>query len=142
MSAQRRIVLLVEDNPGDAHLIKETLEESEAQPELHVAVDGTEAFAYLEGKPPYGVAKRPDILLLDLNLPKMDGRQVLQVLKRDVRFRTIPIVVLTTSDAAEDVVRSYEYGANCYVTKPVGFAEFRATLLSIVDFWLMTVKLP
>ena len=135
-------VLLVEDNPGDADLTKEMLESSKVHVEIAIVIDGTQALAYLQRKPPYEQAETPDLILLDLNLPKMSGRQVLAEIKNSERLRKIPIVILTSSDAEQDVVKSYELGANCYVTKPVGLDAFQAIVQSVESFWFTVVKLP
>lgn len=135
-------VLLVEDNPGDADLTKETLEDGRVPFDVAVVVDGAEAIAYLRRQPPYQAAPRPDLILLDLNLPKLDGRAVLTEVKQHADLCTIPVVVLTSSDAERDIDRSYQLGANCYVTKPVGLAAFQATVRAVEDFWFSVVKLP
>lgn len=135
-------VLLVEDNPGDADLTKETLEASKFHLQISVAADGMEALAHLQRKPPFAHAERPDLILLDLNLPKMGGREVLAAIKHDPALKTIPVVILTSSDAEQDIVKSYQLGANCYVTKPVGLDGFQSIVRSVEDFWLTVVKLP
>jgi CheY-like chemotaxis protein len=135
-------VLLVEDNPGDADLTKETLEECRLHVEIDIAIDGAEALDRLFRRPPYAQADLPDLILLDLNLPKMSGREVLAQIKQHPTLRKIPVVVLTSSDAEQDVVKSYELGANCYVTKPVGLDAFQAIVRSVEGFWFAVVKLP
>ena len=131
-------ILLVEDNPADVRLTQEALREGKVRNNLHVARDGEEALAFLrrEGEP------RPDLILLDLNLPRRDGREVLQEIKSDPRLKTIPVVVLTTSGAEADIVKSYSLHANCYITKPVDLDQFITVVKSIDDFWLTIVKLP
>ena len=135
-------ILLVEDNAGDVRLTTEALHEGHVANNLSVAKDGAEALAMLRREPPYGDAPRPDLVLLDLNLPKMDGRQVLAAIKNDPELRRIPVVVLTTSKAEEDVLRSYDLHANSYITKPVDFDQFLAVVQSIESFWLTIVTLP
>ncbi|MBV8665536.1 MAG: response regulator [Burkholderiaceae bacterium] len=135
-------VLLVEDNAGDADLIRETLETGEFHLEIAVAVDGVQAISYLLRKPPYTHVELPDIVMLDLNLPKMSGQEVLAQIKLHSSLRAIPIVVLTSSDAEQDIGKSYELGANCYVTKPVGLAAFQSIIKAVENFWLTVVKLP
>ncbi len=135
-------VLLVEDNPGDADLTRETLETSKVRIHISVVVDGTEALAFLLRQPPFASAPVPDLILLDLNLPRMGGRELLAEIKRHPQLRCIPVVVLTTSDAEQDISRSYELGANCYVTKPVGLEAFQSIVRSVEGFWFTVVKLP
>jgi len=135
-------VLLVEDSPGDVRLTKEAFRDANQSIHLHVACDGVEAMAFLKHQGAYVDAPRPDIILLDLNLPKMDGREVLAHIKDDESLKTIPIVILTTSEAEVDIVKSYQLHANCYLSKPVQLEEFEALVKSINDFWLMEVKLP
>lgn len=135
-------ILLVEDNPGDMRLTQEALKEGKVYNNLHWAKDGVEALEFLRREGARATAPRPDIILLDLNLPKKDGREVLDVIKRDDHLKHIPVVVLTTSKAEEDVVRSYELHANCYVTKPVDLDKFIAVVQSIDRFWLTVVTLP
>jgi chemotaxis family two-component system response regulator Rcp1 len=135
-------VLLVEDSPGDVRLTREALRGVDASVHLHVAIDGVEAMAFLNREGAYANAPRPDFILLDLNLPKMDGREVLARIKTDEKLRMIPTVILTTSDAETDVSNSYRLQANCYVTKPVQLDEFEALMKNITDFWLRKVKLP
>jgi CheY-like chemotaxis protein len=135
-------ILLVEDNPGDERLTREALKEGKVYHKLHWAKDGVEAMEFLQQKGKYKDAPRPDIILLDLNLPKKDGREVLQDIKSDENLRRIPVVVLTTSKAEEDVLRSYNRHANCYVTKPVDLEKFIVVVKSIDIFWLTVVTLP
>lgn len=135
-------VLLVEDDPGDVDLIKETLTSSKIRVNLQVVRDGVQAMAYLHRAGQYAQALQPDLILLDLNLPKKDGREVLAEIRNDNHFKTIPVVVLTTSDADEDILRSYGLGANCYVTKPMGLQQFAKVVQTIETFWFTIVKLP
>ena len=135
-------ILLVEDSKGDIGLIEEVFEEAKIRNNLHIAEDGEEAILFLNKQGPFSDAPRPDIILLDLNLPKKDGREVLQEVKGDDNLKNIPIVVLTTSKAEEDILRSYNLHANAYVTKPVDFNQFIKVIKSIEDFWLEIVKLP
>ena len=137
-----RVVLLVEDSPGDVRLTQEAFHDADPSIELHVATDGVEAMAYLRREGIHAAAPRPDFILLDLNLPKMDGREVLAHIKGNQDLKTIPTVILTTSDAEADILTSYELRANCYLSKPVQLEEFEGLVKSINDFWLMTVKLP
>ena len=134
-------VLLVEDNPGDVRLTLETFRDANKSVRLHLAADGIEAMAFLRRVGPNALAPRPVLILLDLNLPKMDGREVLAEIKGDVDLKTIPIVILTTSDAESDITRSYQLQANCYLTKPVRLEEFENLVKSVNDFWLTKVKL-
>ena len=135
-------VLLVDDNPGDVRLTLETFREANKSVRLHLAADGVEAMAFLRHQgAANALAPRPALILLDLNLPKMDGREVLAEVKGDVDLRTIPIVILTTSDAESDITRSYQLHANCYLTKPVRLEEFENLVKSINDFWLTKAKL-
>ena len=135
-------ILLVEDNPGDVRLTQEALKESKVTNNLSVAEDGVEALAFLKREGKYADAPRPDLLLLDLNLPKKDGRELLEEIKADDTLRRIPVVVLTTSKAEEDILRMYNQHANCYITKPIDFDQFIEVVKSIEDFWLTIVKLP
>jgi two-component system, chemotaxis family, response regulator Rcp1 len=135
-------VLLVEDNPGDVRLTKEALREAKVRNNLHVAPDGVEALAFLRREGRYEDAVRPDLVLLDLNLPKKDGREVLEEIKGDPTLRNIPVVVLTSSQAEQDIIRAYDLHANCYVTKPVDLDQFITVVKSIEDFWFTIVKLP
>jgi chemotaxis family two-component system response regulator Rcp1 len=135
-------ILLVEDNSGDVRLTVEALKEGKVRNNLHIARDGVEAMAFLRREGEHIEAVRPDLILLDLNLPRMDGREVLTAIKSDAMLRTIPVVVLTTSRAEQDVLRSYELQANCYITKPVDLDQFITVVKSIEDFWLTIVTLP
>jgi two-component system, chemotaxis family, response regulator Rcp1 len=135
-------ILLVEDSPADVDLTREALEDAKVRNNLHVASDGVEALAFLRREGPYANAPRPDLILLDLNLPKKDGREVLAEIKADPIQRRIPVVVLTTSEAEQDILRSYDLHANCYITKPVDLEQFVTVVRSIEDFWLAIVKLP
>ena len=135
-------VLLVEDSPGDVRLTQEAFRDANQSILLHVASDGVEAMAFLRREGVNVQAPRPDLILLDLNLPKMDGREVLAHIKEDDNLKTIPTVILTTSDAESDIVKSYELQANCYLTKPVQLDAFEGLVKSINDFWLTKVKLP
>jgi two-component system, chemotaxis family, response regulator Rcp1 len=136
------VVLLIEDNPGDVRLTQEAFRASNKAIQLHVAMDGVEAMSFLNRTGAQAHAPRPDLILLDLNLPKMDGRQVLAHIKSDNSLKLIPTVILTTSDAESDIVKSYELQANCYLTKPVQLEAFETLVQSINDFWLTMVKLP
>ncbi len=135
-------ILLVEDSPGDVRLTKEALKEGRVRNRLSVVEDGADAVAFLRREGVHADAPRPDLILLDLNLPKKDGREVLDEIKHDPDLKVIPVVVLTTSRADEDVLRAYELNANCYITKPVDFQQFLSVVKSIEDFWLTVVKLP
>ncbi len=135
-------ILLVEDSRGDIGLIEEVFEEAKIRNNLHIAEDGEEAILFLNKEGQFLDAPRPDIILLDLNLPKKDGREVLQEVKEDDNLKNIPIVVLTTSKAEEDVLKSYNLHANAYITKPVDFDQFIKVIKCIEDFWLQVVKLP
>jgi two-component system, chemotaxis family, response regulator Rcp1 len=135
-------ILLVEDNPGDERLTREALKEGKVYSNLHWVKDGVEAIDFLRRKGKFQGAPRPDIILLDLNLPKKDGREVLQEIKNDDELKRIPVVVLTTSKAEEDVLRTYNLHANCYVTKPVDLEKFIVVVKSIDVFWLTVVTLP
>jgi CheY-like chemotaxis protein len=135
-------ILLVEDNPGDIRLTQEMLKEAHVANRLEVVTDGEQALDYLFKRAGYRTAPRPGLVLLDLNLPKKSGLEVLEEVKAHPELRRIPIVILTTSKAEEDIVRSYNAYANCYVTKPVDLAQFMTVVRSIEDFWLTVVKLP
>lgn len=135
-------ILLVDDNPGDVRLTTEALREAKVINTIHVAGDGEAAMAFLRKEGEHASAPRPDVILLDLNLPKKDGRDVLQDIKNSAEFRQIPVVVLTTSSAERDIVRSYELAANCYITKPVDLDQFLAAVRAIEHFWLSVVTLP
>lgn len=143
LEASRPIeVLLVEDDLGDVELTKEAIEATRLAVKLSVVRDGEEAMAYLRKEGGYADAASPDLVLLDLNMPRKDGREVLRDMKDDPVLTHIPVVVLTTSDSDEDIMKSYDLGANCYVTKPVGLEQFMKVVQSIGDFWFMFVKLP
>lgn len=135
-------ILLVEDNPGDARLTLEALHEGKIGNELTVVVDGVEAMALLRREGKYARAPRPELILLDLNLPRKDGREVLAELKADEDLRRIPVVVLTTSQAEKDILTSYDLHANCYISKPVELNEFVRVVQGIENFWLSIVRLP
>ena len=135
-------ILLVEDNPGDVRLIQEALKEVRSRHELRIVRDGVEAMTYLRKLAPYMANARPDLIMLDLNLPKKDGREVLAEVKADPDLRRIPVVVLTTSDAPRDIIRSYDLFANCYVAKPASLSQLVSTIQAIERFWLDTVTLP
>jgi CheY-like chemotaxis protein len=135
-------ILLVEDNPGDVRLISEILKEGKVRNTLHVVYDGVEAITFLRKQGEYSGIPRPDLILLDLNLPKKDGREVLAEIKADEDLMRIPVVVLTTSQSEIDILKSYDLHANCYITKPVDLEQFLKVVKSIEDFWLTVVKLP
>ena len=135
-------VLLVEDNPGDAELTRIALEDSKISVNLNVVEDGVEAMAFLRKQDKYSNVPHPDIVLLDLNLPRKDGREVLAEIKTDDNLKRIPVVVLTTSQAEEDIIKAYNLSANCYITKPVDFDQFVRIVQSIENFWFAIVKLP
>ena len=134
-------ILLVEDSAGDVRLTKEALRDAQVQNNLHVACDGMEATAFLLRQGKHANAPRPDLILLDLNLPKKGGREVLEEIKLDSNLKTIPVVILTTSSAEEDILRSYQLHANCYITKPVDLDQFLKVVRTIDNFWLAIVKL-
>lgn len=135
-------ILLVEDNPGDVLLVKEALKEINICNMLNVVRDGLEALDYLHCAGKYSNAVRPDIMLLDLNLPKKDGREALEEIKKDEGLKAIPVVVLSTSDAENDIIRAYKSHANCYITKPINFDKFVKTIRYTIDFWSNIVRLP
>ena len=135
-------ILLVEDNPGDVRLTQEVLKEGKIKNTLNVVMDGEEALHYLHKEGKFSTVELPDIILLDLNLPKIDGREVLEHIKKDPELKRIPVIVLTTSDAQTDILKMYDNHANCYITKPVDFGQFINVVKSIEDFWLTIVKLP
>ena len=135
-------VLLVEDNPGDADLTRDTLESGKLVLEIATVVDGEEALDYLMQRGRHRAAAAPDLIVLDLNLPRLNGVQVLAAIKQHDRLRAVPVVVLTSSDAEKDITQSYQLGANCYVTKPVDLTAFISSVKSIESFWLTVVKLP
>jgi chemotaxis family two-component system response regulator Rcp1 len=140
--AEGLVVLLVEDSPGDVRLTREAFKDAKVHIHLHVASDGVEAMAFLKLEGEYANAPRPDLILLDLNLPKKDGREVLCEIKETPSLKSIPVVVLTTSASEADILRSYQLHANCYITKPVGLDGFLEVVRSIDNFWLSVVKLP
>ncbi len=135
-------ILVVEDNPGDVRLTREAWKEARIPNRLHVAEDGVDALAFLRREGRHAGAVRPHLILLDLNLPRKDGREVLEELKKDPQLKHIPVVILTTSKAEQDIRRTYELHANCYIAKPLDMDEFIRVVRSIEDFWLATVTLP
>lgn len=135
-------ILLVEDNPGDARLAKEALKDAKVRNNLHWVEDGVEAIAFLRREGKYTDAPRPDVILLDLNLPKKDGREVLAEVKEDGDLKRIPVVILTVSDAEEDIIKTYNLHANCYIRKPLDLDRFIEVVKSIEEFWLTIVRLP
>ena len=135
-------ILLVEDSPTDVLLAQEALEHAKLLNNLHVVSDGVEAMAFLRGEGQFADAIRPDLILLDLNLPRKDGREVLEEVKNDPKLKSIPVVVLTTSKAEEDILRAYGLHANCYVSKPVDFEQFTRVVKAIENFWFTVVSLP
>ncbi len=135
-------ILLVEDNPGDVRLAQEALKESKVRNKLYVVEDGVEAMSFLRKQGRHTDVPRPDLILLDLNLPRKSGREVLAEVKTDDNLKRIPVVVLTVSRAEEDIVRSYDHHANCYITKPLDFSQFMEVTKTIEEFWLTIVKLP
>ena len=135
-------ILLVEDNPGDVRLTVEALKEGKVRNRMSVVRDGVEALAFLRREGPYRDAPRPDLILLDLNLPRKDGREVLADVKGDPELRRIPVVILTTSQEEKDIFKSYDLHANCYITKPIDLEQFVTVAKAVEDFWLTIVKLP
>ncbi len=135
-------ILLVEDNPGDIRLTLEAFKEGKVNNEINVVTDGVEALAFLRRETPHADASRPDVILLDLNLPKKDGYEVLAEIKQDPDLKRIPVVILTTSEAERDILKTYYLHANCYITKPVDLDQFITVIKSIETFWLNVVKLP
>jgi two-component system, chemotaxis family, response regulator Rcp1 len=135
-------ILLVEDSPADVRLAMEALHEAKVLNNLSVVDDGIRAMQFLRQEGPYAGSARPDLVLLDLNLPRKDGRQVLEEIKADANLRRIPVVILTTSQADEDILRAYNLHCNCYITKPVDFQQFMHVVQSIESFWLTVVRLP
>ena len=135
-------ILLVEDSPGDVRLTREAFKEGKLANRLHVVADGEEALAFLHRQGAYRDAVRPDLILLDLNLPKKDGREVLALIKADDALRRIPVVILTTSRAEQDILKAYDLHANCYITKPVDLDQFLLVVKAVEEFWLEIVKLP
>lgn len=142
MSQRHLDILLVDDDPGDCRLVQETLGEGRRVSKVHVVNDGDEALDYLKGRGAHKKAARPDLVLLDLNMPRKDGREALKELKSDPKLRRIPVVVLTTSKAEEDVVRSYDLGVNSFITKPVDFQQFVDVVKTLTQYWLQLVQLP
>jgi two-component system response regulator len=142
MGLESAVILLVEDDPADVELTQYTLAKSKIFIDLRVVGDGVEALAFLRREGKYADAPQPDLILLDLNLPRMDGRTFLSEMRADDHLKAIPVVVLTTSQTEEDIVKSYRLGANCYITKPVGLAEFAKVVDAIEDFWFTIVRLP
>jgi CheY-like chemotaxis protein len=142
MKGTGNVMLLVEDNPGDVRLVKEALRDLGYAAVVHAAADGEEAMAFLRRQGSYAEAPRPEIIVLDLNLPKKDGREVLTEIKADRELRRIPVVVLTTSASKEDILRAYDLHANCYMTKPVELQALLTTIRAIVTFWMEHVTLP
>jgi CheY-like chemotaxis protein len=135
-------ILMVEDNPGDVRLTQEALKEAKVSNTLHVVEDGVAALDFLYRRGAYGAAPRPGLILLDLNLPRKNGREVLEEIKQDAQLKTIPVVILTTSQAEQDVLRAYSLHANCYISKPVDFLQFTTIIRTIEEFWLTIVTLP
>ena len=135
-------LLLVEDSPTDVELTEEALATADIETRLHVASDGEAALAFLRHQPPYENARRPDLVLLDLNMPRKDGREVLREMKQDERLRSIPVLVLTTSGAQEDIAEAYARGANAYIRKPVHFDDFVTTMRAVAGFWMSVATLP
>ncbi len=135
-------ILLVEDNPGDVRLAREALKESKIRNTLYVVEDGVEAMDFLRRRGRHPGAPRPDLILLDLNLPRKSGREVLAEVKADEDLKRVPVVILTVSKAEEDIVKCYDHHANCYITKPLDFNQFMNVTKSIEEFWLTIVKLP
>jgi len=135
-------ILLVEDSPGDQRLTKEALKEGKINNTLYIVEDGEEAIAFLRKQEPFKNVPKPDLILLDLNLPKMNGQEVLKIIKADEKLKRIPVVILTTSQADEDILTAYNLNANCYITKPVDFDQFIHVVNKIQEFWFTIVKLP
>jgi len=135
-------ILMLEDNPADVRLVMEALKESKLLNTVSVVEDGVEAMAFLRREGKYAGAPRPDAILLDLNLPRKDGREVLAEIKADERLKRIPVVVLTTSQAEQDIVKAYDLSANCYITKPVNLDQFIAVVRAVGEFWFSIVRLP
>jgi two-component system, chemotaxis family, response regulator Rcp1 len=142
MTGTPLVILMVEDNPADVRLTREAFAEGKINNALHVVSDGVEAMAFLRQEPPYTHAPRPDLILLDLNLPRKDGREVLAEIKSDPALRRIPVAILTTSRSEADVLRAYDLHANCYITKPVDLDHFLEIVRSVENFWLTAVTLP
>jgi two-component system, chemotaxis family, response regulator Rcp1 len=135
-------ILIVEDNPGDARLIKEVLNSNKIFTSLHIVKDGVEAMEFLRNEGKFRSVPKPDLIILDLNLPRKDGREVLSEIKSDMELKHIPIVIMTISQAEEDILKSYNLHANCYITKPIDLNQFIKVVKSIEDFWFTIVKLP
>ena len=135
-------ILLVEDDPGDVELTREGLAEGKMFVHLHTVDDGIKALRFLRREEPYADAVRPDLILLDLNLPRMDGRETLKEIKADENLRRIPVIVLTTSESESDILKCYNLGASCYISKPVGFEDFLKIVRLLEDFWFTVVKMP
>ena len=135
-------ILLIEDNPGDVRLTQEAFKEGRLTIKMDVVMDGVEAIKFLKKETPYTDSATPDLILLDLNLPKRDGREVLEEIKTDIRLKRIPVVILTTSNAEQDILKSYNLHVNCYINKPVDFDKFFDIIQKIEDFWLTTAILP
>ncbi len=135
-------LLLVDDNEGDILLTKEALEEARIINKISIAYDGVEAINFLKKTPPYHGTEMPDLILLDINLPKMDGKEVLSIIKKDPDLKRIPVIMLTTSSSEKDILTSYDNHANCYITKPVDLERFMEVVRTIEDFWISIVKLP
>jgi len=142
VNPQRIDILLVEDDPGDVELTKEGLQDAKMLVNLHVVEDGEKAMRFLRKEAPYTEAVRPDIILLDLNMPRKDGKETLAEIKADQSLRSIPVVILTTSEAESDIVKCYELGANCYIAKPISFEAFTKVVAMIEEFWFTIVKMP
>jgi len=142
MNMNTAVILLVEDDPGDVELTREGLATGKVHVNLNVVDNGEKALQYLRGEGPYAGVSRPDLILLDLNMPVKDGRETLKEIKSDKDFRSIPVCILTTSQAETDVLKSYDLGANCYITKPIGFESFMHVVNCIEEFWFTLVKLP
>ena len=142
VNPKRIDILLVEDDAGDVELTKEGLLAAKMMVNLHVVDDGEKAMKFLKKEPPYADVPRPDIILLDLNMPRKNGKETLREIKADSTLRSIPVVVLTTSEAEADIVKCYDLGANCYITKPIGFEAFTKVVGMIEEFWFTIVKMP
>lgn len=143
MNNQKQIeILLVEDNPGDIRLTKEALKDGKINNNINVVMDGEQAIAYLKKQNEFANSVSPDLILLDLNLPKLSGREVLEFIKNDDAIKHIPVIILTTSKAEEDILQSYQHYANCYITKPVDFDQFSEVVKQLEDFWFSIVKIP
>lgn len=135
-------ILIVEDNPADARLVREVMRDSKILNEIQWVADGVEALAFLRRQGKYADAPRPNLVFLDLNMPRKDGREVLREVKGDANLRQIPVVVMTSSQAEEDIARAYDHHANCYVRKPIDFAQFHEVVKTLENFWFATVELP